>query len=60
MGVSPIFEFQVQQEELIRFQTKLVEICGHQKQSGAANFDYNVTPLKKPQTAVKRVMCLQS
>lgn len=27
-GVSPIFEFQVQQEDLIRFQRKLVEICG--------------------------------
>lgn len=29
-GINPIFEFQVQQEDLIRFQRKRVEICGHQ------------------------------
>lgn len=28
-GISPIFEFQMQQEDLIRVQRKLVEICGH-------------------------------
>lgn len=35
-GVSPIFEFQVQQEDLISFQRKLVEICGHQEWSAVA------------------------
>lgn len=48
-GISPIFEFQVQQEELIRFQRKLVEICGHQNQSGAASFDHNVKLLREIQ-----------
>lgn len=45
-GINPVFEFQVQQEELIRFQRKSVEICGHQNQSGAASFDHNVKLLR--------------
>lgn len=45
-GISPIFEFQVQQEDLIRFQRKLVEICGPQNQSGAASFDHKVNLLR--------------
>lgn len=39
-GKRPIFEFQVQQEALIRFQRNLVEICAHKYQSGAASFDH--------------------
>lgn len=48
-GISPIFEFQVQQEDLIRFQRQLVEICGHQNQSGAASFDHKVNLLRAVQ-----------
>lgn len=41
-GVSPIFEFQVQQEDLIRFQRKLVEICGHQDRCGVVSYGRKV------------------